>query len=214
MSISEAFAATGVPVRKIARMMNDAVLPASVCVSRGRKRALRAYSMPMTIFGANEAEALSKTRRKEIMHLIGDFTKKNWVCLLEDPGNAENLRYAHGNLVIDLGNVVREAMAGMKMLISARQRVIEDPNMRGGIPTIRGTRIGVYEISGLRKNEDLVTILKHYPRLSREDVECAALYEKAYPMIRRSPSRKRNNAKAYPGSKLIMETVVELPQLA
>ena len=214
MTINEVFAVTEIPAHKIVRMINDAVLPASVCLTRGKNKALRAYSMPMTIFGANEAEALSKRTRNEIMRLVGNFTRKNWRRLLEDSENAENLRYENGNLAIDLGNAVRDAMAGLKRLISAREQIVEDPNMRGGIPTIRGTRIGVYEISGLRKNEDLVTILKHYPSLWREHVELATLYEKAYPMIRSKTSSAKSRAKEYPGSRLIMEKVVEMSRPA
>ena len=214
MTINEVFAVTGIPARKIVRMINDAVLPASVCLTRGRNKALRAYSMPMTIFGAHEAEALSKRTRNEIMRLVGEFTRKNWWRLLEDSENAGNLRYENGNLAIDLGNAVREAMAGLKKLIRARDNIVEDPNMRGGIPTIRGTRIGVYEISSLRKNEDLVTILKHYPSLWREHVELATLYEKAYPIIRNNTSRAKPSAKDYPGSRMILQEVVEMPRLA
>lgn len=50
MSISEASAATRVSARRIECLIEDAILPESVCPKNGYARALRACSMPMTVF--------------------------------------------------------------------------------------------------------------------------------------------------------------------
>lgn len=210
MTISEASAATGIPGRKIIRLVDEEVLPDSVCQISGRKRTLRAYSMPMTIFGASDAEALGKETQLAIMRLVGKFAKDNWQLLLDDPKQADSLNFATGCIVVALGNYVREAMAGLNRLMDAHRRVVEDPDIRGGIPTIRGTRVGVYEIAGLRLNEEIDTILEHYPRLRRKDVEAASLYAKAYPIRRSKPITEAQRAKAYPGSRLVSETIMNL----
>ena len=101
--------------------------------------------------------------------------------------------------IVSFGDYVREAMIGFNRLLDAQNRVVKDPDIRGGIPTIRGTRIGVYEVASLRLNEDADTILAHYPRLRRKDIEDAELYAKAYPIRRRKPDSGAERVKAFPG---------------
>ena len=214
MSISEASVATGVSSRWINRLIEDEILPKSVCLKNGKTHALRAYSMPMTVFCAKDRSVFDKRMRNEVMRLAGNFAKENWRQLLDDPEQAKNLRFAAGRVAFALGKHVREAMIGLNRLIDARNRVVEDPDMLGGIPTIRGKRISVYQIAGLRENEEIDTILEHYPSLSREDVEAAALYAKAYPIPPRRRLTDRQRANAYPGARLISKTVMKLPTRA
>jgi uncharacterized protein (DUF433 family) len=50
-------------------------------------------------------------------------------------------------------------------------RIISDPNICGGEPCIKGTRIPVHVIlSHLATGEDYEIILKHFPRLTKEDI--------------------------------------------
>ena len=212
MSISEACAATGISSRKITRLIDDEVLPKSVCLKRGKAWALRAYSMPMAVFCAYYRAVFDKRIQYIVTSLVGNFAKKNWKSLLEDPRKSLGLRYDAELISVDLGKPVLQAMLGLNRLIDARSRVVEDPEIRGGIPTIRGTRIGVYQLAGLRENEDMETILEHYPWLSREDVDAAALYAKAYPKSCRKRLTPLQRLKYYPGARLVSHTVMELPR--
>jgi len=50
-------------------------------------------------------------------------------------------------------------------------RIISDPNICGGEPCVKNTRIPVHVIlSHLAAGEDYDTILKNFPRLRREDL--------------------------------------------
>ncbi len=50
-------------------------------------------------------------------------------------------------------------------------RIISDPNICGGEPCIKGTRIPVHVIlSHLAAGEDYESILKNFPRIKREDI--------------------------------------------
>jgi len=50
-------------------------------------------------------------------------------------------------------------------------RIVSDPNICGGEPCIRNTRIPVYVImSHLAAGEDYATILKNFPSLTKEDI--------------------------------------------
>lgn len=50
-------------------------------------------------------------------------------------------------------------------------RIVCDPQICGGEPCIKGTRIPVYIILGhLAAGEDYETILKNFPCLTKEDI--------------------------------------------
>lgn len=51
------------------------------------------------------------------------------------------------------------------------ERIISDPQICGGEPCIRGTRIPAHVIlSHLAAGDDYETILKQFPRISHEDI--------------------------------------------
>jgi uncharacterized protein (DUF433 family) len=68
-------------------------------------------------------------------------------------------------------------------------RIVCDPQISGGEPCIKGTRIPVHIIlSHLAAGEDYETILKNFPRLTKEDILACLEYasylatEKAMPI--------------------------------
>ncbi len=50
-------------------------------------------------------------------------------------------------------------------------RIVSDPQICGGEPCIKGTRIPVHIVlSHLAAGEDYKTVLKQFPRLTKEDI--------------------------------------------
>jgi uncharacterized protein (DUF433 family) len=179
--INEAAVATGVSVRRINRLIDDAVLPKSASFKLGTRRALRAFAVPMVSFGASDGSKLSKGMRLEAMRMIEKFAKENWLLLRDEPAYARRLRFESGCVAIALGEPVSAAMAGLNKLGNALRRIVEDPEVRGGLPVVRGTRISVYEIADSLSADGLEATLEDFPNLRREDVEAAELYAKAHP---------------------------------
>ncbi len=65
---------------------------------------------------------------------------------------------------------------------AARQMVVSDPEILGGTPVIRGTRVPVYTIAGWVANgETMETILDSYGSLTKEQVELAAVFAEEFP---------------------------------
>lgn len=205
--INEAAAATGVSARKINRLIDDAVLPRSVCVKLGTRRALRAFAVPMVSFGASDGAKLSKGMRLEAMRMIEKFAKENWPRLRDEPEHAKRLRFESGCVMISLGEPVSAAMIGLNKLCDALRRIVEDPEVRGGLPVVRGTRISVYEIADALSSDGIEMALEDFPALSREDVEAAALYAKAHPRTGRP--RAGSNPR-----RLVSEEIVDLTDAA
>ena len=56
-------------------------------------------------------------------------------------------------------------------------RIISDPAICGGEPSIKGTRVPVHVIlSHLAAGEDVETILKNFPRLTADDIRACLEY--------------------------------------
>jgi len=57
------------------------------------------------------------------------------------------------------------------------QRITSDPNICGGEPVIKGTRIPVHIIlSHLAAGDDFNTILTNFPRINKEDIKACLEY--------------------------------------
>jgi uncharacterized protein (DUF433 family) len=68
-----------------------------------------------------------------------------------------------------------------------RKRVVSDPEILGGTPVFRGTRIPLEHIVGLiRKAVSMTEITEDYPSLSEKDIEYARVYAR---LVKPSPSR-------------------------
>ncbi len=103
----------------------------------------------------------------------------------------------HGFLQIDLEPFVTGTRARMKRYSEARDLVSTSPDILGGTPVIRGTRIPVHDIAAsIAAGHSQERIMSAYPRLLAEHIEPAALYAKANPPQGRpqaTPMLKREN---------------------
>lgn len=67
-------------------------------------------------------------------------------------------------------------------------RIVSDTNICGGEPCIRDTRIPVHIVlSHLAAGEDYDTILKHFPRLTKEDILACLEYASFLAMEKMTP---------------------------
>lgn len=88
-----------------------------------------------------------------------------------------------GDLVrIDTGKALAEVRHRMALYERAHERIVSDPDIMGGTPTIRGTRITAQSVLGrIDAGDTIDSVLENYPYLDRETVEAAAVYAKANP---------------------------------
>jgi uncharacterized protein (DUF433 family) len=86
-----------------------------------------------------------------------------------------------GELVrIDTGKALADVRRRMALYEHARERIVSDPDIMGGTPTIRGTRITAEAVLGrIAAGDTIESILEDYPYLDRETVEGAAVYAAA-----------------------------------
>ena len=98
-------------------------------------------------------------------------------------GAPRNVVSLEGGLVkIDLREPRRELATSLRELRRARRLVISDPEIMGGDPVFRGTRVPVHMIAGLVSRGSTETELQDdYPRLTPEMIRLAPVYAAAYP---------------------------------
>jgi uncharacterized protein (DUF433 family) len=102
-------------------------------------------------------------------------------ALAAAPGNTVSLQ--GGFLKIDLREPQRELATSIRELRRARQLVITDPEIMGGEPVFRGTRMPVHLIATLLGQGSTESdLLEGYPRLTAAMVRLAPIYAAAYPL--------------------------------
>lgn len=185
MSIAETAAVTGVSARKINRLIDDGLMPTSAFKRVGKSRFVKAFAAPMVRFGAGDGAMLSKRTRIKAMETMERYTKSNWRRLVVDPDRALDLRFESGTVTVALGEILSSAMTGLGKLAEANRRITVDPEIRGGVPVVRGTRIGAYEIAAAISVDGSEAVLEDFPALTREDVEAAKIYVEAHPRMGR-----------------------------
>jgi uncharacterized protein (DUF433 family) len=88
-----------------------------------------------------------------------------------------------GLLTIDLREPRRELAASLRRLRRVRALVISDPDILGGDPVFRGTRVPVHLIAALLgQGSTEAELLDTYPRLTAEMVHLGPIYASAYPL--------------------------------
>lgn len=95
-----------------------------------------------------------------------------------------------GPVTVDVSGARRDVAARAEELRRARSLVVSDPDIRGGEPVLRGTRVPVHMLLELHKQgASEEELLGDYPSLDREKLQAALAYAEAYPR-RGRPQRR------------------------
>ena len=174
LSVREAAIVAGVAHRRVHRMIDDDLLPRAALVRGGPERRLRPAACAMIRFEAVNGAALTKGLRRRVMRALLEAGAGT------DAADGATV-FAEGDVTVDLSRALRETARGLEALRCAEAEVVDDPGVRGGLPVLRGTRIGVHEAAGLARSGGVEEALAAYPSLTRERVEAALLYAEAHP---------------------------------
>jgi uncharacterized protein (DUF433 family) len=99
-----------------------------------------------------------------------------------DPG-IDVLALSEGSaILIECKSARREVDAGLRRLTQAIRMVESDPEIMRGTPVYKGTRIPVESVADmLSQGATVPEILAGYPALTRQKVELAPMYVRAFP---------------------------------
>jgi uncharacterized protein (DUF433 family) len=187
LTASEAAVVAAVSVRDVHRLIDESILPESF-FGAGTGRHILAVACSLIAFYFESAKRLTAEERLWAINNAEPRLRGNRTLptLLK-----EDWTFRHEFLTIDLKPFLRRTSERLARLEKARAMVVSSPEILGGTPVIRGTRVPVYDVAasvaaGIPRDR----ILAGYPRVTPGQIDLAALYADAIPPRGRPRSRR------------------------
>lgn len=125
---------------------------------------------------------LPVTRKRQIARRLAALPSAKWRTARIELAPAVSLDV--GRLV---GDIMRDAE---RYRIDRDAHIAIDPEILGGTPVMRGTRLSVHAVLGrLDGGDSLDDLLADYPHIPRAAIEAAAIYARAHPLVGRPGGR-------------------------
>jgi len=172
-----------VSVRAVDKAIEERVLAGIRAKARGRRRMLPLHAVPYAAIVTRLPVMLSLATKRDLVRKLSERPTERMT--------AEPLEIAPA-VVIDVPALVGSDLAERaERYGKAREDyIVADPEIMGGTPVLRGTRMTVYAILGrLDGGDTIADIIEDNPHLSREAVETAALYARTHPLVGRPGGR-------------------------
>jgi uncharacterized protein (DUF433 family) len=167
MTANEAASVTGVPLRQVHRIIDAGLLGGAV-----KRRDNVRLLAPKALIGLRLAYETANVLRLESRRAV--------VATSIRMPRRSTIRTAM--VAIDARPAARAVRSGLSQLSKARGIVSSVPDVLGGTPVFKGTRIPVHDIADMLRNGDRpAAIMKGFPRLDAEKIRLAAIYAVAYP---------------------------------
>jgi uncharacterized protein (DUF433 family) len=133
----------------------------------------------------------------EGVRLLPLASRREVARTLESAPNSDTVIVSGGSaLVVQVKSARKDVQRELKRLHKVEQMIVSDPEVMGGTPVYRGTRIPVDLVATMSaQGASVEEILDGYPALSREKVELAPLYVAAFPRRGRPVRRPWANQK-------------------
>jgi uncharacterized protein (DUF433 family) len=200
LTTSEAAVVAGVSIPQIHRIIDEKILPEDL-YSTEQMRTFVVDACVLISFYFETAESLTASARLRAIRnaLVHCSSWDAW----KDCSFEEHFISVH---FLDIWKGVDDRL---HKLWKAREAVTQDPEILGGIPVFKGTRVPVYDIAALvDAGTSTERILKSYPSLKDWQVELAPIYARAVPPKGRP---KRNPSQARVGKSIVKKRLRHSP---
>jgi uncharacterized protein (DUF433 family) len=177
---AEAAVVARVALRDVNRVFDEHILPEGF-FSLDEGRRVAATACALIAFYFDSAKRLTAEERLFAIREAGSrlyrFRARALASLIE-----EDWIVRDEFLTIDLAPFVRRTKERMERLVAAREIVVSDPDVLGGAPVVRGTRVPVHDVAAsVAAGLPIDRILAAYPFLDANKIELAAIYAEANP---------------------------------
>lgn len=173
-------AITGLPIAAVHKAIEQKVVHAKR-LRRGR-HVERTLSRSQAVYLQMEAKglrALPLATRREVAQAIE-----------RDPGTDAMFLSEGSVILIQVKSARKEVDTGLRRLEKAIRLIKSNPEVMRGTPVYKGTRIPVAAIAAmLSQGSSIEEVLDGYPALTREMVELAPFYVRAFPRRGRPAAR-------------------------
>ncbi len=176
---TEAAVVARVTVRDVNRAIDERILPDSfISLERGRRVTATACSLISFYFMS--ARRLTSEERLLAIREVGRRLDQSRASA-EAP-DVEDWTVRDEFLTIDLAPFVQQTRERLQLLSAAEARVVSDPEILGGLPVLRGTRVPVHDVAAsVTAGIPTDRLLSAYPTLDHAAIELAAIYAAANP---------------------------------
>ncbi|HEX2890588.1 DUF433 domain-containing protein [Vineibacter terrae] len=177
---TEAAVVARVALRDVNRVIDERILPEGF-FSLDDGRRIAATACTLISFYFDSAKRLTSEERLFAIREIGRRLYKSRAAALAVLVD-EDWIVRDDFLTIDLAPFVRRTKERMERLAAAREMVVSDPEVLGGAPVVRGTRVPVHDVAAsVAGGLPMDRILAAYPLLDMDKIELAAIYAEANP---------------------------------
>lgn len=135
-------------------------------------------------------------KRAELEYLPVEVKRSIWTKLMRlDATKLEPIEFSPG-ASLDIRRLARAHLEKASHYKAARDaHIVSDPDILGGTPVIKGTRITVYSVLGrLQHGETVDDLAGDSLDIPRDAFEAAAIFAKAHPLRGRPSGRPWRNA--------------------
>lgn len=197
---SEAAVVSRVSLRDVNRVIDEHILP-DAFVSRDNGRYVLAGACSFITFYFGSAQRLTLEERLSAIRTAEPWLARArslpWAALLR-----EDWIVRDDFLTIDLLPFMKSVSERLNDLTAAREMVTASPDILGGTPIIRGSRVPVYDVAAsVAAGHSMERVLAAWPSLDAEKVRLAAIYAEANPLR----GRPRASAGLPEGSMIITD---------
>lgn len=167
MTANEAASVTGVPLRQVHRIIDAGLLGGAV-KRRHNARLLARNALVGLKLAHETADVLTPESRRAVVATLIRRPRQSMIRA--------------DVIMVDARPAAKAVRSGLDQLTKARRIVASAPDVLGGTPVFKGTRIAVHDIADMLANgDDPAAIVRAYPQLDRDRVRLAAVYALAYP---------------------------------
>ncbi|WP_256731266.1 DUF433 domain-containing protein [Sphingomonas sp. dw_22] len=171
-----------VPVRAVDKAIEEKVLAGIRASTRGRRRMLPLHAVPYAAIVARLPVTLTLAAKRDLARTLGE----------REPDRMTDPLEIAPAVMVDVSALVGRDLAerAARYGRAREDHIVIDPEIMGGTPALRGTRMTVYSVLGrLDGGDSIDDILEDNPHLTREAVETAALYARTHPIVGRPGGR-------------------------
>lgn len=181
LKATEAAVVARVALRDVNRVIDEGILPTAFLSSENGRRVWVTACTLISFYYESAARLTSEERLNTIRWAEPRFSK--WKTLKLASLAKKDWTMHHDFLTIDLTPFVERTAQSFADLEAARAMVSSSPDILGGMPVIKGTRIPVYDVAAsIAAGHALDEILKAYPALDEGRVGLAQIYADANPL--------------------------------
>ncbi len=177
MTANEAASVTGVPLRQVHRIIDAGLLGGAVR-QRDKARLLAQKALVGLRLAHETADVLTLQSRRAVVATSIRSPRQSMIRA--------------DMVVVDARPAARAVRSGLSQLSKARGVVSSTPDVLGGTPVFKGTRIPVHDIADMLANGDRrAAIIKAFPQLDADRIRLATVYALAYPPRGRPRTKPR-----------------------